>query len=95
MLSVSVVILTQGTRNEDLHHIWADVLGQTIKPKNIVTVINCETVDLGKVPAGSQVQYAGRSLRVSGYGSVVFGIGRDAVETAATYEKRNGISLVS
>ncbi|MBO9769171.1 MULTISPECIES: M23 family metallopeptidase [Xanthomonas] len=33
---------------------------------------------IGKVPAGSKVQYAGRSLRVSGYGSVVFGIGRDA-----------------
>ncbi|WP_457318749.1 M23 family metallopeptidase [Stenotrophomonas sp. P5_B8] len=32
---------------------------------------------IGKVPAGSVVQYAGRSLRVSGYGSVVFGIGRD------------------
>ncbi|QBG83949.1 M23 family metallopeptidase [Xanthomonas oryzae] len=35
---------------------------------------------IGKVPAGSKVQYAGRSLRVSGYGSVVFGIGRDATE---------------
>ncbi|MBB4722488.1 MULTISPECIES: M23 family metallopeptidase [Xanthomonas] len=33
---------------------------------------------IGKVPAGSKVQYAGRTLRVSGYGSVVFGIGRDA-----------------
>ncbi|ASY84391.1 M23 family peptidase [Xanthomonas citri pv. malvacearum] len=33
---------------------------------------------IGKVPADSKVQYAGRSLRVSGYGSVVFGIGRDA-----------------
>ncbi|MEJ8431156.1 M23 family metallopeptidase [Xanthomonas oryzae] len=33
---------------------------------------------IGKVPAGSKVQYAGRSLSVSGYGSVVFGIGRDA-----------------
>ncbi|TKA20330.1 MULTISPECIES: M23 family metallopeptidase [Xanthomonas] len=33
---------------------------------------------IGTVPAGSKVQYAGRSLRVSGYGSVVFGIGRDA-----------------
>ncbi|MBO9788837.1 M23 family metallopeptidase [Xanthomonas phaseoli] len=33
---------------------------------------------IGKVPAGSKVQYAGRILRVSGYGSVVFGIGRDA-----------------
>ncbi|HEY0332163.1 MAG TPA: peptidoglycan DD-metalloendopeptidase family protein [Stenotrophomonas sp.] len=32
---------------------------------------------VGKVPAGSRVDYAGRSLRVSGYGTVVFGIGRD------------------
>ncbi|MBN6152670.1 peptidoglycan DD-metalloendopeptidase family protein [Xanthomonas sp. AmX2] len=32
---------------------------------------------IGKVPPGSRVQYAGRSLRVSDYGSVVFGIGRD------------------
>ncbi|SMQ95804.1 M23 family metallopeptidase [Xanthomonas fragariae] len=33
---------------------------------------------IGKVPAGSRVQYAGHTLRVSGYGRVVFGIGRDA-----------------
>lgn len=32
---------------------------------------------LGKVPPGSQVRYAGRELRVSGYGTVVFGVGRD------------------
>lgn len=32
---------------------------------------------IGKVPAGSTVRYAGRQLHVSGYGSVVFGIGRD------------------
>ncbi|HEY9254034.1 MAG TPA: M23 family metallopeptidase [Stenotrophomonas sp.] len=32
---------------------------------------------IGKVPPGSRVDYAGRQLRVSGYGSVVFGIGRD------------------
>ncbi|MBN6100780.1 M23 family metallopeptidase [Xanthomonas sp. CFBP 8703] len=32
---------------------------------------------IGKVAPGSRVQYAGRTLRVSGYGSVVFGIGRD------------------
>lgn len=31
----------------------------------------------GKVPAGSKVDYAGRSLRVSGYGTVVLGVGRD------------------
>ncbi|MEO6103582.1 MAG: M23 family metallopeptidase [Pseudoxanthomonas sp.] len=31
----------------------------------------------GKVPPGSKVFYAGRELRVSGYGTVVFGVGRD------------------
>lgn len=32
---------------------------------------------IGKVPTGSHVDYAGRSLRISGYGTVVFGVGRD------------------
>lgn len=32
---------------------------------------------IGKVPAGSTVRLGDRTLRVSGYGSVVFGIGRD------------------
>ena len=32
---------------------------------------------LGKVPAGSSVSYAGRELRVTAYGTVVFGVGRD------------------
>jgi murein DD-endopeptidase MepM/ murein hydrolase activator NlpD len=31
----------------------------------------------GKVPPGSKVSYAGRLLRVSNYGTVVFGVGRD------------------
>lgn len=33
---------------------------------------------VGKVPAGSQVRYGDRDLRVTPYGSVVFGVGRDA-----------------
>lgn len=33
---------------------------------------------LGKVPPGSIVSYAGRTLRTTGYGTVVFGVGRDA-----------------
>jgi biotin carboxyl carrier protein len=33
---------------------------------------------IGKVPPGSRVTYAGRTLRATAYGSVVFGIGRDA-----------------
>ncbi len=32
---------------------------------------------IGKVPAGSNVRHAGRSLRVTPYGSVVLGVGRD------------------
>jgi biotin carboxyl carrier protein len=32
---------------------------------------------LGKVPQGSAVRYAGRDLRVSSYGTVVFGVGRN------------------
>ena len=32
---------------------------------------------VGKVPPGSEVRYAGRTLRVTAYGSVVFGVGRD------------------
>jgi len=33
---------------------------------------------LGKVPPGSRVEYGGRVLRSTGYGTVVFGVGRDA-----------------
>ena len=33
---------------------------------------------IGKVPAGSVVEHGGRTLRVTGYGSVAFGVGRDA-----------------
>ncbi len=35
---------------------------------------------IGKVPPGSRVEYAGRTLRTSGYGTVVFGVGRDQAE---------------
>lgn len=37
---------------------------------------------IGKVPPGSVVHYGGRTLRVTSYGSVVFGIGRDASGSA-------------
>src|SRR5690606_1699907 len=32
---------------------------------------------IGKVPPGSHVEYRGRILRTTGYGTVVFGVGRD------------------
>jgi murein DD-endopeptidase MepM/ murein hydrolase activator NlpD len=43
---------------------------------------------IGKVPPGSQVEHAGRKLRVTGYGSVVFGVGRDATGPAAVTVRR-------
>ncbi|MGH8028014.1 MAG: M23 family metallopeptidase [Pseudoxanthomonas sp.] len=47
--------------------------GKTVFPANV----SQGALVLGKVPAGSEVRYAGRTLRVSGYGTVVFGVGRD------------------
>lgn len=41
------------------------------------------TLVIGKVPPGSVVRYGGRTLRVTSYGSVVFGIGRDASGSAS------------
>ena len=43
---------------------------------------------IGKVPPGSEVDYAGRRLRVTPYGSVVLGIGRDAAEPAVVSVRR-------
>ncbi|PRH81637.1 M23 family metallopeptidase [Arenimonas caeni] len=43
---------------------------------------------IGKVPPGSEVEYAGRRLRVTPYGSVVFGLGRDAGEPAVVSVRR-------
>ena len=37
---------------------------------------------IGKVPPGSRVEYAGRTLRATGYGSVVFGVGRNETRPA-------------
>ncbi|WP_031370544.1 M23 family metallopeptidase [Lysobacter antibioticus] len=38
---------------------------------------------IGKVPAGSVVRYGERVLRTTGYGTVVFGVGREASGTVA------------
>lgn len=40
---------------------------------------------VGKVPPSSRVVYADRELRVTDYGSVVFGVGRDASGTARVF----------
>ncbi len=38
---------------------------------------------IGKVPSGSSVRHAGRQLRVTSYGTVVFGVARDAGESVS------------
>lgn len=38
---------------------------------------------IGRVPVGSTVQFGGRTLRVTPYGSVVLGVGRDATGSIA------------
>lgn len=48
---------------------------------------------IGRVPPGSSVEFEGRSLRVTGYGTVVFGIGRDAVGPAQVLVTRPDGSL--
>lgn len=50
----------------------ADVLG-VVFPASV----SQGAMVVGKVPAGSKVRYGSRELRVTPYGSVVFGVGRD------------------
>ena len=45
---------------------------------------------IGKVPPGSQVEYAGRTLRSTGYGTVVFGVGRDQAGPAGACAAADG-----
>ncbi|MET0580913.1 MAG: M23 family metallopeptidase [Pseudoxanthomonas sp.] len=65
---------------------------QTAAPLDTKTVFPASVPQgglvLGKVPPGSSVRYAGRELRVSGYGTVVFGIGRDESGTLEVEIKR-------
>ncbi len=49
-----------------------DVLGIVFPPS-----VSQGAMVVGKVPAASNVRYGGRALRVTPYGSVVFGVGRD------------------
>lgn len=53
---------------------------------------------IGKVPAGSRVAYGARTLRTTGYGSVVFGVGRDetgplALEVTTPAGQRQHVSI--
>ena len=72
--------------------VFALLLWLTVLPSSAYSQQNASSLDakivfpasvpqgglvLGKVPPGSKVSYAGRDLRVSGYGTVVFGVGRD------------------
>lgn len=43
---------------------------------------------IGRVPPGSTVQYRGRTLRTTDYGTVVFGVGRNETESAIVQVRR-------
>src|SRR5690606_24027848 len=50
---------------------------------------------IGQVPPGSRVEYAGRVLRTTGYGTVVFGVGRDqAAPVEVTVVRPDGVRSV-
>ena len=51
---------------------------------------------IGRVPAGSVVRYAGRSLRTTAYGTVAFGVGRDeAGPLTVEVERPDGSKVAS
>jgi biotin carboxyl carrier protein len=54
-----------------------DATAQDASPVTFPTSVSQGALVFGKVAPGSQVRYAGRTLRVSGYGTVVFGVGRN------------------
>jgi Membrane proteins related to metalloendopeptidases len=55
-----------------------DPVGQLVDQRVVFPAsVSQGALVIGKVPAGSQARHAGRSLRVSNYGTVVFGVGRD------------------
>ena len=60
---------------------WADALAQSSAAADtravFPTSVSQGALVIGRVVPGSHVEYAGRRLRVSAYGSVVFGVGRD------------------
>ncbi|KAF1689937.1 M23 family metallopeptidase [Pseudoxanthomonas koreensis] len=55
------------------HHAWAQADDRIVFPASVQQ----GAMVIGKVPPGSRVEYAGRTLRSTGYGTVVFGVGRD------------------
>ena len=55
-----------------------DPVGQLVDQRVVFPAsVSQGALVIGKVPAGSQVRHGGRTLRVSNYGTVVFGVGRD------------------
>jgi biotin carboxyl carrier protein len=54
-----------------------DATAQDASPVTFPTSVSQGALVFGKVAPGSQVRYAGKTLRVSGYGTVVFGVGRN------------------
>ncbi|MDR7192493.1 M23 family metallopeptidase [Luteimonas terrae] len=55
----------------------APLAAQDMGDVRFPTQVQQGSLVIGKVPAGSRVQYRDRALRVSGYGTLVLGVGRD------------------
>jgi len=56
----------------------ADTVGIDTIPITFPDSVQQGSMVIGRVPPGSQVTTTGHDLRVTGYGTVVFGVGRDA-----------------
>jgi len=65
LCGLALLVSPDGRANDALRIVFPDSVSQG-------------AMVIGKVPPGSQVEHGGRRLRVTGYGSVVFGVGRDA-----------------
>lgn len=70
--------------------IAAGLAGAAAQPADIVfpPTVQQGALVIGKVPAGSTARHGGRTLRSTAYGSVVFGVGRDAVGPAVVDVQR-------
>ena len=80
-----------------MHRLLAALLAFAVAPASAVddivfpTRVSQGALVFGKVPAGSRVLHAGRELRVTPYGTVVFGVGRDEKgPLAVTVDDRQG-----
>jgi hypothetical protein len=77
MRSVLLALLMASAGGAGLVAFAPPAMAQDARQATFPTSVSQGALVLGKVAPGSQVRYAGKSLRVSSYGTVVFGVGRN------------------